>query len=112
MLVLDDFKSLWDSDLRFGHLSLGYTLDVFSMGVLLPHVGPARTSQHSELHKDHFKDDLKNHFKDHLQNNFKDNLVFSKNLETFPLNKEDVGNHVAFEWAQMCYSVLILVPPI
>ena len=41
-------------------------LAVFSMGVLLPHVGPAWTSQHSELHGNQIKDDLKDHFKDDL----------------------------------------------
>ena len=97
--------SFWGLNYEFNKVG------VFSMGVLLPHVGPAWTSQHSELYEDHFKDDLQNNFKDDLENNFKDNLAFSKSLEIFPFNKEDVGNHVAFEWAPICYSVLILVPP-
>ena len=39
----------------------------------------------------------------------KDDLAFSK--KHFHSTKEDVGNHVAIEWAHICCSVLILVPP-
>ena len=74
------------------------------MGVSLPHVGPAWTSQHSELHNNDFNDDL--------DNNFKDDLVFPKKDFPFPLYKEDVGNNVAFGWTHICCSVLILVPAI
>ena len=47
-------------------LSKTFGLGVLIMGVLLPHVGPASTSQHSALHKNNFKDDLKIIFKDDL----------------------------------------------
>ena len=45
------------------------------------------------------QDHLKNNFTDDLKTHFKDGLLFSKNLETLPLNKEDVGNHVALGWS-------------
>ena len=35
----------------------------------------------------------KSNFKDDLKNHLKDGLAFSKNLETLPLNKEEVGNY-------------------
>ena len=86
------------------------------MGVLLPHVGPAWTSQHSELHEDHFKDDLKNHFERWSGifeeiTNFKNYFdIFDKRERWLLFHKEDVGNHVAFEWTPICCSGLILVP--
>ena len=57
------------------------------------------------------KNDLKNNFEDDPKNDFKDGLAFPNIFETFPLSKEDVGNHVVFGWTHMCCSVLILVPP-
>ena len=52
------------ASLRMAH---DVTLGGFSMGVLLPHVGRAWASQHSELHENQFEDDLINNFKDDLK---------------------------------------------
>ena len=77
------------------------------MGFLLPHAGPAWTSQHSELHENHFKDDLKNHFEDDLALSMRKrrfqrwSSIFDDKKEDFKDHKEDVGNHVAFEWARI-----------
>ena len=71
-------------------------------------MGPAGTTFRTSRK---IKDDLKSNFKDDLKINFEAGLAFSKNLETYPFNKEDEGNHVAFEWTHICCSVLILVPP-
>ena len=98
----------------------GKNFGCFQYGRFVATCGHRFTSQQSELHEDHFKDDPKNHFEDDLAFS-KKSFAFAKKMEMMLIwhfrrnrspSREKMWEIIShFERAHICCSVLILVPP-